>query len=358
MRILVFTHFSVPNFGANLQAYATNRLFKNIGITPEYINYMPTRLKEIYQGLVSPSQAIAHKRFIINHLSKISPEFTKTTEVYDYINKCNPDFLATGSDAVFRLRSDGVDDLKYPNPYWLPFPNSIGKKISIAPSAMGANLRDSIPSKLQSNFSQNLKEYKLLTCRDNWTRKQLSHFNNVQAEIFLDPVFHLRDIELQSKKLPYICINLPKALSGKFESSLCTLIEAKGFRVIHLPNPENIIEPTSLDPWDWYKTIAESSGYIGVRFHPIVTCISRGIPFVALDQYSRHPLENVKSKTFDMAKQFGLQKFCLSKLEQKLYSPKNILRLLMHFKAPLGIEQKISLRCKNEAESLYNTIHN
>ena len=187
---------------------------------------------------------------------------------------------------------------------------------------MGANLRDSIPSKLHSNFSQNLKEYKLLTCRDNWTRKQLSHFNNVQAEIFLDPVFHLRDIELQSKKLPYICINLPKALSGKFESSLCTLIEAKGFRVIHLPNPENIIEPTSLDPWDWYKTIAESSGYIGVRFHPIVTCISRGVPFVALDQYSRHPLENVKSKTFDMAKQFGLQKFCLSKLEQKLYSPK------------------------------------
>lgn len=355
MRALVFTHFAVPNYGANLQAYATMRLFKEMGIFADYLNYTPKRLQAAYHGKVLDRQVEKHHQFTQQYLTITPEKLTSMADVHDYVEAGPHEILVTGSDAVFRLEKSGVDDLTFPNPFWLPYQNLNKMRIAVAPSAMGSNIFSIIGKAKREDFQRNISNFDLLTCRDQWTAQQLIRLG-CNPKIFLDPVFHLRDIDLEKQKAAYICINFPKKMQGEREYQIKKLAEKRGMEVINLPNPEDVDECEARDPWDWYRLIAESSGYIGVRFHPIVVCISRGIPFVALDQYSRHPLENKRSKTFELVEQFGLQKFHINKLQQKFVSAERLFQLLQENSTVAECAEYINERCSIELDLLRSTI--
>ena len=66
----------------------------------------------------------------------------------------------------------------------------------------------------------------------------------------------------------------------------------KGFLVGELPLPEGVSGldfdfsvPYPIDPIQWYLWLKNANGFIGLRFHAIVSCITSGTPFYSIDSY-------------------------------------------------------------------------
>ena len=96
----------------------------------------------------------------------------------------------------------------------------------------------------------------------------------------------------------------------------------------YAPGPLDYRIPLPLDPLDWYRWIARSKGYVGVRFHPVVIAMACAVPFVAIDLYQRPRYPRISSKTFDMVFRTGLKRRCLSRNEFDKLSGQAVLSLL------------------------------
>jgi hypothetical protein len=57
-KCLVFTHTSVPNYGANLQALATNLLLRQSGYEPTYLSIIPREVETHYSRSVDQNQRL------------------------------------------------------------------------------------------------------------------------------------------------------------------------------------------------------------------------------------------------------------------------------------------------------------
>lgn len=124
MKVGVITHHWVPNFGANLQAYATVKALQDRGHDVALVNFRPLALEQRYQARVTPEQRDAHEEFVRRHfrqtdLVRDQADFEGLVAARDF------DLLISGSDAVFRLQSRSQRaDFVFPNPYWLHLPSS------------------------------------------------------------------------------------------------------------------------------------------------------------------------------------------------------------------------------------------
>ena len=103
----------------------------------------------------------------------------------------------------------------------------------------------------------------------------------------------------------YILFTFPVGASApeKWFKAFKAHANARGFKVGELPLPEgasgfdfDFVIPYPIDPLQWYLWLMHSSGFIGMRFHPVVSCISAGVPFVSIDSYgSSSPFVKVLS---------------------------------------------------------------
>lgn len=127
-----------------------------------------------------------------------------------------------------------------------------------------------------------------------------------------DPVFLLNELcrdswdplynDIKSKQ--YYIISLPTAQSGAYNSSMKKwlknfkkTVNLNGYKLVELPLPDGASGlkdfdhsiPYPIDPLQWFLWIKNAKAYIGLRFHPIVSCISAGTPFFSLDGYGYLP---------------------------------------------------------------------
>lgn len=344
MKIGILTYHWVPNFGANLQALATVSLLKNLGHEPFVINYRPKELIKKFKGSVSKEQIDKHQEFVDEFIPET--ELCSNLEEVASINKNYQfDVLVSGSDAVFRLDYEkGREDVTFPNPYWLTFALKSQKKIFLSASSMGTdfigldkNIQEGVIGALQ-NASINV--------RDSWTKKGLHKLDSkLKVNETVDPVFILNEnftipkeyIFDESKK--YILLNLYKSLEKpEWINEFVRISNKNNFDVYVLPNPEdnsfgkeiaNRVLDLPIHPFTWYSMIQKASGYLGVRFHPIVTAISNKVPFLAFDTYQTKLFNRKTSKTFDICKKADGKKYVINRYRMKLLSPKQAFRLLM-----------------------------
>ena len=331
---LITTHLDVPNYGANLQAYATKLFLVKNNISPTYAILKSRSLDSQYKKNVSERQLNLHNKFIKNNFS-ISPKFLEINEFNCFLENNFFDYYITGSDAVFRLNNNHQGerwDLNYPNPFWLNY--NVRNKISFSASAMGSNIPKIIGSESRTSFKNNLATFKKLTVRDAWTYQCLKYFG-IEADICLDPVFLLRKLNIESsewctrvKTGQYVVISLPKRYSQKFTEQLYSLFYQAGLDVVDIGTPEDE-KISNLDPITWYNLIANSYGYVGVRFHPLVVAISNQKPVFCLDMYARHYNERKKSKSYLLLKEFNLHDGYADKLQQTLITPKKIVNSIL-----------------------------
>ena len=372
--ILVTTLHWVPNFGANLQAYAVSHEFKKLGRNVRFVNFRPAELEEMTRSSVGSSQLKAHSIFVESHLEE-TPLIRNQTDFEALIEDSSAETLITGSDAVFRLKPDSSRaDFTFPNPFWLSSNRknsrlSKCRKFALAPSAMGTDFRK-LDNKTKSRIKDALMDFDLVTARDDWTIQQLKSIGiSKNVENIPDPVFLLYDT-IQSHKSdpsgnPYFVVSSGNRLSTKWLHSFTEISNKEGFDVMTLPIPEghtstggNQSIDLPLDPLNWLALIAKSSGYIGIRFHPILIALCTGLPTLSLDLYHSSFLDKNRSKTALLMKQFDCERYCIGKLEHRFLSPKSAYKMLMSQKELQKAKTSLSGKLAEQIRHYLLTIAN
>lgn len=220
MKIGIVTVHSVPNYGANLQAYATWKFIHDLGFDceildfalvsepPKFLRMRPefgrkkdpikTRIKLflrkicVFIGLKEPIYIPptilpnAQIKFVeFNKLIKFSKKINSLSELYEY--GTDYDILITGSDQVWNPQQPWAME-----PMFLTFAKEDQKKISYASSIGIEELR---PNE-KSLFAEWLKSYSAISVRETVAQKLLAQITSRNdIEKVIDPTFLLSQSE-------------------------------------------------------------------------------------------------------------------------------------------------------------------
>jgi len=356
MKLQIFTYHSVYNFGANLQALATALFLMKKGHDVELLNFRPKSLDDFYKQTVPPKQADCHEYFVKKYLP-LSPILLQEEDLKNYLSSQQPDGLILGSDSVLRVSSrPQSSDQAFGNPFWLKWFDTSDslKKIPTAllsVSCMGSQYYK-LPQKFKKQIYNFFKKRNYITVRDYWTSwmirminpfHRLKIYQNVDPVFILSKFFDLSKVNLYKFHLPkrYILYSFSKNLVTKeWMKEFVNYANDKGIAVVELPTPEhwdlklysNHKISIPLSPLEWYKIIANSEGFIGIRFHPIVVCIANSVPFIAIDNYGSTKLSrigiNFPSKTYDLCYKAGMVHRIIHYTNIEKRSPKTAVDLL------------------------------
>lgn len=341
VKIGILTHFSVCNFGANIQALSTYGYLKQRGFEPIFINWDIYHAK-IFEN-VPHCQKVAHERFVAEFLT-VSEPLKTIEEIREFLCVNNINNIIVGSDAVFSLSTwfdrfainrkgitlkDVSLDKLFPNPFWLPFAvgNVEMKCIAMSPSCQNA-VYQLFSKKRKAKLKECLMRFDYLSARDLWTAKMIKSLSGKKVEITPDPVwgFNYNFIQTIDKSnflnrysitSPYILLGFQNAFMDKTPNwieAFINLAHKKGYICVSLPFPFDSYKSDKFDlnielplpPLDWYNLIRYSSGYVGYNMHPIIVSLHNNIPFFSVDNYGVNILKlwNIESssKIYDILK--------------------------------------------------------
>jgi polysaccharide pyruvyl transferase WcaK-like protein len=368
MRIGVVTHHWVPNFGANLQAYATVQALRDRGHDVALVNFRPLALEQRYQERVSPEQRDAHEEFVRSFfrqtdLVRDQSDFERLVAAGDF------DLLVSGSDAVFRLqpRSQRADFV-FPNPYWLYLPFSGVRKATLSVSSMGCQFAK-LSATERVGVKTALESLDYVAVRDDWTIEQLRLCGYAGAIVKSpDPVFYLREmieaISLKAdKSSPYIAVSAGGWFGPRWMGEFKRIANAAGYRLVGLPTPEASYDgpvderiATPLAPFDWMRLIAGSSGYLGARYHPVVVALLAMVPVLSTDKYHFSWWDRRRSKNYDLMAEFGISQYCIGKLRKKYISPATAFKLLLEQEVGLDNRRRQAEQWTRDFEAILDSI--
>lgn len=339
MKIGILTFHRSYNFGANLQALAMKNMIAAKGASPIIINFQEEWKIEAYKKTILSEQQKQHENFF-NEYYQESAVLRTNEEVRDYCQR-ELDGVIVGSDAVFRLipKFDPIRiakiilrrklsnlppaSLEAP-PYWLPWEKQASHrkivKASVAASSMGTNFYFLQPS-LIAQINGCLSDFDFLSVRDQWTKKMIKFITKgkITAEICPDPVFTLlKNQTIPDSEKPDIDLSKTILLSGNFQSGwvnkLINCAHDAGYRVGGLSQPDkeyfypnadiNIKMPFS--PLKWFSILGNAAGYIGTRFHALVSCIVQHVPVINVDNHPRSRMIKTSSKMYDLCERAGI----------------------------------------------------
>lgn len=351
MKIGILTHHWVPNFGANLQAFSSFSYLKSLGHDVQLINYRSVDLVEHYNSMISDDQLSVHEEFCRNYLSQT--KICQSTEDLKGIAHHNDfDIVIVGSDAMFRLdKKLDRSDTSFPNPFWLKWLESGDLrnicKVSLAGSAMGTFYFSYSP-KIWFGIHDALKKFDYLSVRDDWTQLMFSllSIGRHNVKICPDPMIVFEEqIDVPSSTMNqksfsndnYILICLyPNMVSDDWVRKFVKYAHHKDFSVFTLPNPEGPVKlPVDriinlpLSPLNWYSWIKNAKGYLGVRFHAMLSSIVSETPFISIDTYRRRYQPRFMSKIFDLCSRGGFPSSVVPSHKLEYYSPEDIFNKLI-----------------------------
>lgn len=210
-KIGIITILKVNNYGAELQAYATQKKLQLMGYDAEIIDYLfyknprhkrtkrsaPTAkmsMKKYLQELLFPiianwkarnyrkAQEARNRKFELFHT-----ENTKQSECYDTIDKLmaaqlDYDVLMSGSDQVW---NPGVYSCL--DPYLLKFGNDKMKRVAYA-SSFGVS---SLPEDVRAYYKEALQNYDAISVREDKAVELVKRVSGCDAQLVLDPTLLL-----------------------------------------------------------------------------------------------------------------------------------------------------------------------
>lgn len=198
MKVGIYTIHAAHNFGAMLQAFATQYIIKSFGIDVEIVNDHPNEklnayltnnislksvIKNIY-ALVNPLIWIKSKRFRDFHKSMpLSKKYKSINDIYK--NPPKYDIHLVGSDQVWNIERK-IDKHYY---YFLDFLPRNETCISYASSFGNSNVSNSVYPLLQ----QLLSKFNKLSVREKGGVKLIKRATGLDATLVLDPTLLLTD---------------------------------------------------------------------------------------------------------------------------------------------------------------------
>ncbi len=335
MKVGILTYHSSYNFGANLQTLAVQELLRSRGCRPVVIDYRIPEKMAMYRATVPPEQAEMHEYFIEKYLHT-SPQFSCAKDVHEYCSD-GLDAVFVGSDAVFRLVPRYVPkrllrDLLRRNTssfwnqptdrmpvYWLPWRKNGARepaRVSIAASTVGTPFFF-LEKSLRRQACNCLYDFDFVSVRDDWTRLMvdwLSH-GKINPAICPDPVLCLNDyFNIPKEEIPDVDVSktilITPSPDRRWITEFRKVVHDHGFSICNLPNPDNVFDFDESDftfdlpmsPLAWYSLLAGSAGFIGSRFHALISCVTNNTPVISIDLSRTRRLLKVRSKTYDLCK--------------------------------------------------------
>lgn len=198
MKVGIYTIHAAHNFGAMLQAFATQYIIKSFGIDVEIVNDHPNEklnayltnnislksvIKNLY-ALINPLIWIKSKRFRDFHKSMpLSKKYKSINDIYK--NPPKYDIHLVGSDQVWNIERK-IDKQYY---YFLDFLPRNEICISYASSFGNSNVSNSVYPLLQ----QLLSKFNKLSVREKGGVKLIKRATGLDATLVLDPTLLLTD---------------------------------------------------------------------------------------------------------------------------------------------------------------------
>lgn len=213
MKIGIITIVNVDNYGAELQAYATQKFLKNLDHQAEIIDYLyyknpdfinepssrpsfhfPVRqrikellfpiLKKISEHRIHNSEARERRNQRFRSFHKFNTSFSPTFHNFKELKENCPvyDVYLTGSDQVWN--PGNYTSLE---PYLLTFAPKNAKKIAYA-SSFGVS---HIPEYAKSFYASRLKKYDAIGVREESAVNLVKEISGMKAEWVLDPTLLL-----------------------------------------------------------------------------------------------------------------------------------------------------------------------
>lgn len=368
MKIGILTHHWVYNFGANLQALATQSALRTMGFDPIFINYREPSKVEGYRGAICDSQVEKHESFSSQYLRQ-SLLLKSDREIEDFC--CDAlDVVLVGSDAVFMLvpKFDPLNIVrklknrkfkvteKLP-PHWLGWEDQNRGahilKASIAASSMGTSYFFLTP-KLRESLRKKISDFDYISVRDDWTLKMIRSLSGRSKDVKIcpDPVFSLNsNFILPENETIDIDVSETILMAGKFDhgwlSNFVRIAHDNGYKIANCPNPDNEFINEQFDfeiklplsPIAWYSLLSKCAGYIGVRFHALVSCIANQTSVINVDPHRSAGFNKSASKMFDLCKRAGIVNNFFTPGKLCATEPQKILKLLFDDSAKKSANQ-------------------
>lgn len=340
MKVAILTFHAVPNFGANLQAWATVSVLREMGHEPQILNWRPPRLAQMYETDIPASQLAVHEEFCREFLPQ-SESVTDGEGLAAVCGRWRPDRIVLGSDAVFRLAlgnrdQDPTEAAAYPNPFWMRWAETLEPRppCSALSASAGGTAIHRIRGRLRRELRRDLHRFRSVTVRDWWTRLMVLWVMGRLVPITPDPTAALkRHTTIPGRftlpeplgRQPFLAASFGGKVSGDaaWLARFKKVANEAGFLVCNLANPEgaqdfpaDVTLDAPLHPLLWLQVLRSAAGYIGERFHPVIISLFHGKPVVAVDSYLNGYTKLRRlgfrhfSKTFDACHRAGVADRC------------------------------------------------
>ncbi|MDD6479316.1 MAG: polysaccharide pyruvyl transferase family protein [Oscillospiraceae bacterium] len=203
-KVGILTIHNAYNYGAMLQAYATQRTFDNFGVYCELIDYftqfseenkkffrLPKSLGDVKNNIRNLAHPISFfqrksrfKNFIKANMVLSKEKFT--LENINEVANSDYDYLVTGSDQTFNLNLNSHKE--YLKPYFLPFKFD-GKKASYS-SSMGEKMHE-ITEEQKEWMRDKLSDYDAISVREPVAADYIENLISKRPEVVYDPTLAL-----------------------------------------------------------------------------------------------------------------------------------------------------------------------
>lgn len=248
----IFNYWWAANYGANLTAYALNKLIPNSLLVDNH---------DFKQDLIE-NKCIFHKSFAKKYIKtvNISSKFTN-------YNNCS---YITGSDQVFRpcLNKSIASD------YFLNFANPNSKKIAFSAS-FGVDKKRFLKENAEETIMQmrnSLKSFDFISVREKSGVEICQDIFGVEAEWIIDPVFILEksNYDVLTNNSTFDCTD--KIVSYMINSNIDNF---NGEKTLELFASKYSVE-------NWLNAIKTCKLFITNSFHGVCFAIIFNKPFVCI----------------------------------------------------------------------------
>lgn len=202
-KVGILTFHDASNYGAALQAYATQQAIQELGFDAELLDYSNSYRKKAYSIKGRLRRSIAERNFLRAGLTlaacagiwmrnrtfakfrieslKTSEPYTTTQQLAAASHAC--EFIVAGSDQIWSPKNNGCDTV-----YLLDFVNRDTKTLSYAPSFGSIK---GLSGDLASRYRDALARIGVLSVREAYGQKIVKELSGRSADLVLDPVFLL-----------------------------------------------------------------------------------------------------------------------------------------------------------------------
>ncbi len=311
MKIGILTYHSPYNFGANLQAFTASKILEAKRCEVKVIDFQRLETRSKYRTMVPQQQWTGHDDFIIHRLPLTRHASTKQELIGVVKEECF-DGIVVGADAVWSFSKQKTDVPAYFMDWLFDCPEIANIPVaSMSVANMSGGFKHITPEN-KLKLKGCIAKFSILTVRDKWTQKVInSDIFDGEPKVQIinpDPVFcidkYITDAwesrNLFEKGRKYILVSFAKNTTQRYNlwlQKLKDLAHNNGYLVGELPIPEGIsgsdldfTVPYPIDPIQWYLWLKNASGYIGLRFHAVVSCFAGGTPFFSIDTYGNSTL--------------------------------------------------------------------